>query len=203
MFSNNCSSVCNSLFITVWIACSYLMKDLILFFYRYGLTESCNLTSSFFSLSDRAILSMKCDVLGEFTKKKKRLRFGRQLTLTSSPSLEICCFLWKMYWWNPYNAPTCIEHICGGLTLASCQTPTQPLSYFPFSTGQGEKLRGKILWVGTRTGRSLTKYIQGQHRINLGKINLTYSQFEKERDREKQRPKKTSPLTPSFLPDSA
>lgn len=85
------------------------------------------------------------------------------------------------------NAPTCIEHMCGGLTLASCQTPIQPLSYFPFSTGQGEKVRWKILWVGTRTGRSLTKYIQRQHRVNLGKINLTYSQFEKERDCEKQR----------------
>lgn len=32
----------------------------------------------------------------------------------------------------------------GGLTLAGCQIPTQPLSRSPFSTEQGEKIRWKV-----------------------------------------------------------
>lgn len=49
----------------------------------------------------------------------------------------------------------CLD-ICGGLALADCQAPTQPLSHSLSSAGQGEKIRWKSLWVKVRTGRPLT-----------------------------------------------
>lgn len=60
----------------------------------------------------------------------------------------------------------------GWVCLAKGQTPTQALSHYPSSRGQGEKIRSKNSWVKMRTERSLTTYCHGQNRLNLRKINL-------------------------------
>lgn len=54
---------------------------------------------------------------------------------------------------------------CGGLTVASSQLPTQPLTHSPSSTGQGEKIGWKTSWV--KTGKLLTSYGHKQKRLDL------------------------------------
>lgn len=50
-----------------------------------------------------------------------------------------------------------MQTCCCGLTSAVSMVPTQLLSCFPSSTGQGEKMRCKNLCIKTKTGRSLTE----------------------------------------------
>jgi len=65
--------------------------------------------------------------------------------------------------------------------------PTQPLLHSTFSTGQGNKITWKSLWVEIKTGRPLTRYYHDQNRLDLEKVSLIYFQLKIEWDGEKQR----------------
>lgn len=81
---------------------------------------------------------------------------------------------------------------CGGLGLASSQTPTQMHTHYPSSTGVGEKIEGEILWVGRTTGRSLTDYCLRHTRLNLGKINLLPIKIYLDGEKQRQNLKRSS-----------
>lgn len=59
--------------------------------------------------------------------------------------------------WSPGTRMESVKKIntspepSGGLTSTSCQMPTQPPCHSPFTTGLGEKMRSKSLWVEINT----------------------------------------------------
>lgn len=92
--------------------------------------------------------------------RKHVLRFAPGYSLAQLP------FLWKIRIERKIN--------CGGLTLASCWRPTQPLSHSPFSVRMGEKIRWKSSQLEIKPGRSLSSC---HHRLDVGKIHLLYWQL--------------------------
>jgi len=67
--------------------------------------------------------------------------------------------------------------MCGGLTLAGCQTPTQTLSHSPYSAGQvrENKVGKKSSCFKISIGKSLTNYHHRHDTLaRLGKIEFAY-----------------------------
>lgn len=108
------------------------MKNIILFFYRYGLIECCCCFSTFW----QSHLKREMWPFRRFYHKTDKFFLSWDMLV-----------LMDMLWWNQCNAPTCFQHIYSGLTSASCQTSAQ-LS-LPLLSRAEEEI--KMEWWKTKT----------------------------------------------------
>lgn len=67
--------------------------------------------------------------------------------------------------------------VCGGLTLVSCQKPTQMVSYSTSSRRLGEKIRWKSSMGPDKNMEVTHKLPPWGKQINLDKIKLRYCQL--------------------------
>lgn len=84
--------------------------------------------------------------------------------LGSSPGQESCWTRWLFLKFLTSSSSS--HHLCGRLTLAGCQAHRQLFSHCPFHTGQGEKIRRKILWSNIKEEKSFTDYHSRQNRLD-------------------------------------